>query len=248
MKFSIFVLMMIIPFVTISNPIAKNGIINSKNGLVLREKPDVSSSQICIMPFGEYIEIYEALHEDTINNIQAHWLKIKYKEYNGFAFGGYIDTYGDEINFADQIEEYKANIYQGGLDCKGLTYSEYTEQIEFTKEDVIYKHFSGRNFSCKAIDKSDIFGCRGVVEIIKIGKYRIENGRFIVNFRIFHQSEKPYKCIDCPETNKIDEIDENFIAIPIVCTCEKKQYKGLIIPGLSQNIIRKIWISKISEN
>ncbi len=70
-----------------------NGIIIAKSGLVLRDSPNLEGLRQVSIPYEAEVEILD-LHGPmaTIDDMTAHWLKVRYKQYEGWVFGGYVDV------------------------------------------------------------------------------------------------------------------------------------------------------------
>jgi len=59
-------------------------------GLILRESCSVNSKKILTLPYDSTIRIIRRDREDYINNILSPWYIVKYYNYIGCVFGGYI--------------------------------------------------------------------------------------------------------------------------------------------------------------
>lgn len=67
------------------------GYVMPPDGLILRAGPDISSAKISVMGRGEPVMILEKVEPPVrINGIEGRWLKVRYREKEGWAFGGYI--------------------------------------------------------------------------------------------------------------------------------------------------------------
>jgi len=63
----------------------------AKNGLILREKPDRSSTKIASLPFNSKIQIIEFNDKTVkIENAEGVWLKAEFENYRGYVFSPYL--------------------------------------------------------------------------------------------------------------------------------------------------------------
>ena len=59
-------------------------------GLVMRESCSVNAYKILTIPYGSSVRIIRRDREDYINNILSPWYIVKYQNFIGCVFGGYI--------------------------------------------------------------------------------------------------------------------------------------------------------------
>ncbi len=65
--------------------------VNAQSGLRLRENPDIESKIILIIPFsGQVVVIEEKKEIVNFENINGKWTKVKYKNIEGWVFGGFL--------------------------------------------------------------------------------------------------------------------------------------------------------------
>lgn len=96
----------------------------AKNGLRMRESPNINSKIILKISHNEKVQIIEQKSDPVIfDNISGNWTKVKYNNTVGWVFGGFLGN----LNFSD-----KFNI--------GLFYNEKV-YIEITKDDIIDEMF-----------------------------------------------------------------------------------------------------------
>lgn len=91
-------------------------IVTAKAGLNVRETPDASGKKLGLVPFGETVEIYETKGEEvTIAGKSGHWVRIKWKKLNGWAFDAFLGDPGS----SSLLEHFKSIAIQitGGCDC-----------------------------------------------------------------------------------------------------------------------------------
>lgn len=110
-------------FGTIS--LAKTGIVNAPNGLVLRETASKSANPITTVSDEEKVEILEE---------NGEWYKVKYGRYEGYMFAEYVNA---------EEEEEKAEVEQTPLQEENKLEEEpisetNTEQKEIEKEESAY--------------------------------------------------------------------------------------------------------------
>lgn len=72
--------------------------VTAKAGLNVHDKADVSGKKIGMIPFGEKVEITETSPgEVTISGKTGHWVKIKWKKINGWAFDAFLAEAGSPM-------------------------------------------------------------------------------------------------------------------------------------------------------
>ena len=65
--------------------------VDAKEGLNLRTKPDINSKKITVIPFTSEVRILEISNaSQTIDRYSSYWFKIKWKNKQGWVFGGYL--------------------------------------------------------------------------------------------------------------------------------------------------------------
>ena len=61
------------------------------SGLNLRDKPNINSNVITLVPYGKTVEIIDFTDNKLdVDNIKGHWVKVKYKNKIGYIFDGYL--------------------------------------------------------------------------------------------------------------------------------------------------------------
>ncbi|MCX7820224.1 MAG: SH3 domain-containing protein [Brevinematales bacterium] len=75
----------------------------AENGLVLRERPDINSKKITLIPYGTKVKVIEYSRKyDVIENTKACWVKVVYKNLVGWVFDGFLF----ELNMYDIDENF----------------------------------------------------------------------------------------------------------------------------------------------
>ncbi|HOF34985.1 MAG TPA: SH3 domain-containing protein [Spirochaetota bacterium] len=145
--------------------------VNAKNGLRMREKPDLGSKIINTVPYNEEVQILrESDKTDTFENITDKWVLVRYKNKEGWSFHGFLDR-------IDSTERFHVGYYQ-----KGKAYLELKEsnienkklieyiriKTEFSNEDSVRYTYPLKNIdysiveSCINIKKGDKFVLKSV--------------------------------------------------------------------------------------
>ena len=91
----------------------------SPNGLSIRSQPNLKSKKLAVVPFGEKVKIEDdkSYGWDTIGKydfawggssngsfpITGHWVKVKYKDIQGFMFGAYLYNAPDHPNYESEM-------------------------------------------------------------------------------------------------------------------------------------------------
>lgn len=89
--------------------------VTTKSGLNLRETADSAGKKKGVIPFGETVEITETNPaEVTIAGKSGHWVKVKWKKMEGWAFDAFLGEPSSPL-----LEHFKAIAVsiQGGCDC-----------------------------------------------------------------------------------------------------------------------------------
>jgi len=69
----------------------KEYFVSSKSGLVLRQKPSVSSEKILVIPYMSSVTVKDINGpKEVISNIEANWYKIDYQGITGWVFSGFL--------------------------------------------------------------------------------------------------------------------------------------------------------------
>lgn len=115
---------------------------SSADGLFLREGPNTSGRKLAIIPFGERLEVQDfPTAYVVLDNRKGAWAKVKWQNKIGFVFSGFL---ADDLNTA-----LNGKIFSHGLDCTGLTHSEFTWHLFFLAESRYrMEHISGFDMNC----------------------------------------------------------------------------------------------------
>jgi len=77
---------------------------HAKNGLIIREKPNIESKNIGKIPFGKKIKILKKSDAiETIENLQGNWCFVQYKEQKGWVFNGYLSYFDPTLIFINDF-------------------------------------------------------------------------------------------------------------------------------------------------
>jgi hypothetical protein len=65
--------------------------VSAEKGLFLREEAKTTGKKIVLIPFKEKVDVIEESQtEETIDSISGKWTRVRYKDKEGWAFGGYL--------------------------------------------------------------------------------------------------------------------------------------------------------------
>lgn len=115
-------------------------IVSAFSGLTLRESPELSAKAITTIPYLEKVDIIKASDNTLIvESIEDVWYKVKWRNYEGWIFGGYLLP-------LDQTENLKFKNLKGLKNSKALMYDKTrsirvaeNKNIEFLKKsDISY--------------------------------------------------------------------------------------------------------------
>ena len=78
--------------------------VTAPSGLNLREQPSASARRVTNIPYGSTVlacnnPCYDCL-EDTIEDRVSSWRRVFYRDYSGYAFGGFLDTLDRQPRFS----------------------------------------------------------------------------------------------------------------------------------------------------
>lgn len=115
------------------------------SGLNLREEPSVGSKSIVKVNCGESVEVLELPSvKFTFEKINGYWLKVKYREKEGYIFDGYLSKYPAPENKGkewDKISEYVEKQVQVGKPVNSISlivtppYDDYdSSEVEYIVE------------------------------------------------------------------------------------------------------------------
>lgn len=87
---------------------SSTGKVAAKSGLIVRAEPTTKSSVVSKIPFNSTVSIFTSTQypSETIEGVQASWVKVCHKGKCGYAFSGFIqDQVEYDILFADMFAE-----------------------------------------------------------------------------------------------------------------------------------------------
>ena len=97
------------------------------DGVYLREDADISGRKLALIPFGDKLEVHGSSTVYTvIDGRRGAWVKVKWQNLPGFVFGGFL---AKDLNTA-----LIGRIFSYGLQCTGLSHSEFTWRLYFLPE------------------------------------------------------------------------------------------------------------------
>ncbi len=214
----------------------QEGTVSEKEGLKIREKADKSSKQTGFIPFQEKVTIIEENGPaETLYGIKSRWMRIKYKNTTGWAFGGFIDKggkwencppsemFGDctfrprDLNF-----EYLGKEFFHGINCDGLINHSSSKLTLSSGNKAVF------TWDSDARDENRPECTTGVSKGSETGTYRISNGSLEIrftqkksnmsfNYYEGHEMKKAEWNKKCgPKTEKT-AIDEKLVLLPYEC-------------------------------
>lgn len=67
------------------------GIVIVKSGVILRETPSADSARVGKIPFNGKVQVVKRTsYEEEIEGIRGAWLQVKFRELDGYVFGGFV--------------------------------------------------------------------------------------------------------------------------------------------------------------
>ncbi|HPV43584.1 MAG TPA: SH3 domain-containing protein [Spirochaetota bacterium] len=106
----------------------------AKNGLILRKSPNAKGEQIYKIPYNAPVEVIDIKSEkEIINGISASWYKIKYHNFNGWVFSGYLsEKYDSDILI--EKKKFLNLIYKSS--ANGDSYINKKIKLDMTLKDI----------------------------------------------------------------------------------------------------------------
>jgi hypothetical protein len=87
--------------------------VDAESGLKMRVKPTLEGKVICVLPYGERVNLlYEEGEEMTIGGKTGVWSRVQWREAKGWVFGGFLTESIIGIISIDG-EEYEVELYKG---------------------------------------------------------------------------------------------------------------------------------------
>jgi hypothetical protein len=80
--------------------------VNAKEGLIMREYPELGSKRITTIPYGEEVFLLEEIGDEiTISNATGKWCIVQWQDKKGWVFGGFLCEYDPHLNDELTISE-----------------------------------------------------------------------------------------------------------------------------------------------
>ena len=141
-------------------------VVISPNGLSIRNQPNLKSKKLGVVPFGEKVKIEDdkSYGWDTIGKynyvwggstksdylITGHWVKVKYKNVQGFMFSAYLYNASFNRNYESEMMQKLNNdfaLFYPGMNCySNINFQPNMNWYGVYKEDGIY-HLKKTNIS-----------------------------------------------------------------------------------------------------
>ncbi|WP_041948359.1 hypothetical protein [Turneriella parva] len=144
-------------------------IVTSKDGLILREKPQKSSQKLELIEFAQSVEIQPQKKpiSETVDGISGEWLETHYSGSNGFIFSAYVRRFAEIAASVESLDE-------------GRLYGVWQNQkfVDYTKKPVTQLNLKpNRQFQFTIFAGGDGggFGTKSLE-----GTWRIENNQLIL--------------------------------------------------------------------
>lgn len=135
-------------------------IVTSKDGLILREKPQRSSQKLELIEFAQSVEIQPQKKpiSETIDGISGEWLETHYSGSNGFIFSAYVRRFAEIAASVESLDE--GRLYGVWQNQKFVDYTKKpvtqlnlkpNRQFQFT----IFAGGDGGGFGTKSLENFD---------------------------------------------------------------------------------------------
>jgi len=147
MKKIIYLLVIVLVFMIFNKTLAKEQVVKKYNyalsGIKLREDKNLDSKILINIPYGEkVIVLNETLDYFEIDNIIGNWVKIRYKDIEGYVFGGYLSVLPApsrkhfSVGEIYSLKEYNSVYYNNKGKLISKNENDYLFKIYFTMERV----------------------------------------------------------------------------------------------------------------
>lgn len=133
-------------------------VVISPNGLSIRSQPNLKSKKLGVVPFGKKVKIeedknygwdtighYDFVWGGSINSnfpITGHWVKVKYKNIQGFMFGAYLYNAPFRRNYESETMQKLNNdfaLFYPGVNCYlNINFQKNMNWYGIYKEDGVY--------------------------------------------------------------------------------------------------------------
>jgi hypothetical protein len=122
--------------ITIPPKVLTTAEVTAQKGLALRESPSIKAKEITLVPWAERVTLlgYDA-KSVVIDGINSPWAKVRYKDKEGWVFGGYLIP----VEPYEKIILAKENDINGYI---GKVYTDYDKSIKFLSGSIIGGRFS----------------------------------------------------------------------------------------------------------
>ncbi len=121
--FILMILFLSIPIFSQLSP-DKQFYVTTKAGLVMREKPDVTSGKIAVIPYRTILSVLRINYPSMeINGVNGFWKRVEYNKTEGWVFSGYLDRIDPD--------------YRARVENKSCRYEE--SMAEFPNADSVLK-------------------------------------------------------------------------------------------------------------
>ena len=166
----------------------------AKSGLHLREKPDQKSKSIILLPMNSELELLDNSKQmETISNQTGEWLKVKFKDKEGFAFSAFLQTIQVGKNAEDISETMEPKVdpksfnpkdsyYSFGIGCSGVTYSEYSSLLKLDTNKQAILEDSGMGYRGDVSPEADPSEAYCSDSSISKGEYKLKDKTVEIEF------------------------------------------------------------------
>lgn len=90
--------LLLVPSHIAPKPAAEYAFVISNAGLTLRVRPDRTAEAILVMPYDARVEFVERDLHDEVDGFSSNWLRVRYRDREGFAFGAYLARHSPTNN------------------------------------------------------------------------------------------------------------------------------------------------------
>lgn len=130
----------------------------AKSGLSLRNAPNTTADKLTIIPYKSEVSFISytgktlTVTEFPGFDFTSNWVKVKYKNFEGYAFLGYLslvkpptisDKYGLDQYLKDNYTKINTEIHTKYKDCSSEEDSCITSGVKTYKEGVTYRFWNG---------------------------------------------------------------------------------------------------------
>lgn len=119
----------------------ENAVVQSQNGLVLRDGPNQKANKITVVPHNTIVAVLKySDKEEVIGGISGKWARVKYDKQEGWVFSGYLSK-KEYILIPKNIIPRQFSDLDASFNCDGRSWHFDNDVKPKVKDDILYFNF-----------------------------------------------------------------------------------------------------------